>query len=50
MADCVLRVGAVVGFAAAVDPAGDTVARFEGGGGAGGLDGADEFFAEDLDR
>lgn len=45
MAEGVLGVGAVVGFAAAVDPAGDGVAGSEGGGGAGGFDAADEFFA-----
>ena len=44
MTYCVLGVGAVMGFAAAVDPAGDMVARFEGGGGAGYFDYADEFF------
>lgn len=45
VADGVLGVGAVVGFAAAVDPASDVVARFEGGGGAGCFDDADEFLA-----
>lgn len=45
VADGVLGVGAVVGFAAAVDPAGDVVAWLEGGGGAGRFDDADEFFA-----
>lgn len=40
-----MGVGAIAGFAAAVDPAGDVVARFEGGGCPGGFDGADEFFA-----
>lgn len=34
-----------MGFAAAVDPAGDMVAWFEGGGGTGCFDYADEFFA-----
>ncbi len=48
VADGVLGVSAVVGFAAAVDPAGDAVVGFEGGGGAGCFDDADEFFAEDL--
>lgn len=45
VAEGVLGVGAVVGFAAAVDPARDGVAGVEGGGGAGGFDGADGFFA-----
>ena len=45
MTDGVLGVGAIVGFAAAVDPAGDVVAWFERSGGAGFFDDADEFFA-----
>lgn len=45
MAEGVLGVGAVVGFAAAVDPASDMVVWFEGCGGPGRFDGANEFFA-----
>ncbi len=43
-----MRIGAIVGFVAEADIAGDVVVGVERGGGVGGCDGTDESFAEDL--